>query len=94
MSVRYLSDNEIAEGMEYWRSHYDEKMAKIFYRTAMRDRHTYKWVHEKLIPNLSKCIECEYSTVVYNDELVPLKIECEQGATLLDMVKDYCILIK
>lgn len=94
MSVRYLSDKEIVEGMEYWCSHYDEKMARIFYRTVMRDRYTYKWVHEKLIPNLSKCIECEYGTVVYNEELVPLKITCKLGATLRDMINDYCILIK
>lgn len=94
MSSRYWTDEEIEEGMEYWRTHFDEDMAQRFRRLALNDRKIYKYKIEEILPNLKKCIDCEYSKVVYDEELNPKKIECQYGATIVDMIRDYCILLK
>lgn len=92
--VKYWSDDEIQKGIKYWRRYPNdgEKMARIFYIHAMKNNHVYKYTREKLLPNLKKCLKCEYGTIVYDEKFNPKKIECCKGFTLLDMVKDYCII--
>jgi hypothetical protein len=91
---RYLTDDEIQEGMNYWKKHYDDEMAKIFKRIALKDRQVYKWKHNHLLPNLQRCIKCEYSKIVYDESFEACKIECLEGKSLKEMIKDYCITIK
>lgn len=92
MTLKVYSDEEIEEKMQIIAEEYDEEMAKIFYVQAKIDQKAHERRVNKLFRNLKRCIKCEYSTLVYDDELNPIKIDCSKGHTLLDMAQDYCII--
>lgn len=91
MTLKLYSDEEIEEIMQIISEEYDDKMAEIFYIQCMKDRTVHKRKLTHLIPNLQRCLDCQYSIVVTDENLNPIKIDCSRGYTLLDMSEDYCI---
>lgn len=74
---------------------YDKKFADTWYIQRKKDQKIGEWKtrqFEKLTKNLDKCRECEKFRIVYDDNLTPIKYECDLRLGLLDMLSfDYCV---
>lgn len=93
-----LSDETIDKCTDYIEKTYDHKMAVTWYIHRKKDQHVFdfikKIIHDSQKECIAKCLECKECVITYDDQLTPIDISCNKGATQKQMFESQtCILI-